>query len=81
MKGTRIFSTTLAILMATAPSAFAEQATKVYSSSILVLLFVGFLALVVVIQLIPAVMTLVGSLKGMAKKAEDNAMAKVKANK
>jgi len=81
MKGTRIFATTLAMLLAAVPSAFAATTTRVYSSSILVLAFVGFLALVVVIQLIPAIMTLVGALKGVAKKVEDTGMAKVKAGR
>ena len=72
MKGTRIFSSTLAVLLAAAPSAFASTTTRVYSSSMLVLAFVGFLALVVVIQLIPAIMTLIGSLRGMAKKQDEN---------
>ncbi len=45
--------------------AFAAPATnKVYSSGILVLLFLGFCALVVVAQLIPAMITLIGMIKG-----------------
>jgi hypothetical protein len=67
------------MLLAAAPSAFASTTTRVYSSSMLVLAFVGFLALVVVIQLIPAIMTLIGSLKGVAKKGEDAGMAKARA--
>jgi hypothetical protein len=81
VKGTRIFATTLALLPAAVPSAFAATTTRVYSSSLLVLVFVGFLALVVVIQLIPAIMVLIGSLQGTAKNAGDTGMAKVKAGK
>jgi len=81
MKGTRIFSTMLALLLGAVPSAFAATTTRVYSSSTLVLAFVGFLALVVVIQLVPAIMTLIGSLKGMAKHVEDTKMVKVKAGR
>ncbi len=45
--------------------AFAAPATnKVYSSGLLVLLFLGFCALVVVAQLIPAMITLYGMIKG-----------------
>jgi hypothetical protein len=80
MKGTRIFSNTLAMILAAVPSAFASTTTRVYSSSTLALVFVGFLALVVVIQLIPAIMTLIGSLKGLAKKGEDAEMTKVQAD-
>jgi hypothetical protein len=80
MKGTRIFISTLAILLAAAPSAFAATTTRVFSSSILVLAFVGFLALIVVIQLIPAIMALIGALKGLAKKDEDTRLAKVEAD-
>jgi hypothetical protein len=81
MKGMRIFSSTMAMLLATVPSAFASTTTRVYSSSILVLAFVGFLALIVVIQLIPAIMTLIGSIKGLAKKADEGRMAKVRVGK
>ena len=79
MKGKRIFATTLAMLLVAVPSAFAATTTRVYSSSILVLVFVGFLALVVVIQLIPAIMTLIGLLKGLAKKKDEAQIAKVTA--
>jgi hypothetical protein len=79
MKGTRIFPTTLAMLLAAVPSTFAATTTRVYSSSVLALAFVGFLALVVVIQLIPAIMTLIGSFKGLSKKEDEAGMAKVKA--
>ncbi len=46
-------------------AAFAAPATnKVYSSGLLVLLFLGFCALVVVAQMIPAMITLYGMIKG-----------------
>ena len=79
MKGTRIISSTLAMLLAAAPSAFASTTTRVFCSSTLVLAFVGFLALIVVIQLIPAMMTLIGSLRGMAKKQDESRLAKARA--
>ena len=81
MKGTRIISITMTMLLAAVPSAFAATTARVYSSSMLVLAFVGFLALVVVIQLIPAIMTLFGALKGLAKKGEETGMAKARAGK
>ncbi|HTP63896.1 MAG TPA: hypothetical protein VMJ66_00795 [Geobacteraceae bacterium] len=82
MKPIRILFNTLAMLAATASGAFAAETVKVYSSSMLVLAFVGFLALVVIIQLIPAILTLIGSLKGIAKNEEDDSvMAKIKAGR
>lgn len=71
MNRMRVILYTLAISMACVPNAFAGV-TKVYSSSTLVLAFVGFLALVVVVQLLPAIMTLFGALRGLAGK-EDKA--------
>jgi len=80
MKGTRIIFSTLAILLATAPGAFAATTTKVFSSSILVLAFVGFLALIVVIQLIPAIMALIGAIRGLTRKEDNTRIAKVETN-
>jgi len=70
MKGLRTILGTLAMSLSVAPSAFAGT-TKVYSSSVLVLAFVGFLAMIVVIQLIPAIITLFGAIKGIANKNEN----------
>jgi hypothetical protein len=66
----------LAVSLAFVPNAFAGG-TKVYSSSTLVLAFVGFLALVVVIQLIPAIITMIGMLKGVVGKKEETRIAEV----
>jgi hypothetical protein len=79
MKGMRILMSTLAVLVAAAPNAFAAETVRVFSSSILVLAFVGFLALIVVVQLIPAMVTLFAALKGLAKKTEETKVAEVKA--
>ncbi len=81
MKRTSLILRTLAVLPATATSALAAEPVKVYSSSILVLAFVGFLALIVVIQLIPAILTLVGTLTALARKREEDKMARVDAVK
>jgi hypothetical protein len=77
MKRTNMIFNTLAVLLATATCAFAGEPVKVYSSSMLVLAFVGFLALIVVIQLVPAIMTLIGAITGLAKKREETEVAKV----
>ncbi len=78
MKRTSFIFQTLAVLMAATNGAFAAGTEKVYSSSILVLVFIGFLALVVVGQLIPAIMTVIGAIKGLAKKREETGMSEVK---
>ena len=80
MKGLRTISSTLAVSFAAVPSAFAS-ATKVYSSTTLVLVFVGFLAMIVAIQLIPAIMTLFGAIKGIARKNENVQVADARAGK
>ena len=48
--------------------------TVVYSSGLLTLLFVGFCALIVVAQLVPAVLTLIGMTKAITpiKKLKTN---------
>ena len=52
--------------LAASTGAFAADTHKVYASGILVLVFIGFVALVVVVQMIPAIITLCGMLKGLA---------------
>ena len=55
------------LTLATSTGAFAATTQKVYSSGILVLVFIGFVALVVVVQMIPAIITLCGMVKGLAQ--------------
>lgn len=82
MKSLNLFITTLAISLAAIQPAFAATASthRVYNSGILVLLFVGFCALVVVAQMIPAMITLWGMIKG-ALSAKKQETAEVKASK
>ena len=54
--------TTLSLTLFAAP-AFAIDTAQTYNSGILVLLFVGFCALIIVAQLVPAVLTLFGMTK------------------
>lgn len=58
---------TMILSLATSTGAYAATTQKVYSSGILVLVFIGFVALVVVVQMIPAIITLCGMLKGLAR--------------
>lgn len=78
MKTTNLIFSTLAILMLTVGNAFAVSTTRVYNSGILVLLFLGVCALVVVAQLIPAIMTLWGMLKGIPKKTAEDSLAQAR---
>ncbi|GFO54516.1 hypothetical protein GMSM_15230 [Geomonas sp. Red276] len=51
-------------------NAHAASTNKVFISKIGIFIFLGFCALVLVVQLIPAMMTLYGMLKGVSKEQE-----------
>ena len=72
--------TTLTLILLAVP-AMAADTSKVYNSGILVLLFVGFCALLVVAQLLPAVMSLMGMTKNAAKNASSRRMQTAGAKK
>jgi hypothetical protein len=79
MKSLSILLSTMIISLATSTGAHAAATQKVYSSGILVLAFLGFCALVVVIQLIPAIITLYGMIKS-AVSSRNTETIKVTAN-
>jgi hypothetical protein len=54
----------IALSLISSSVAHAAATQKVYASSILVLLFLGFCALLLVVQLIPAMMSIYGLIKG-----------------
>ncbi len=58
---------TMAITMLLVTPAFAVDTAATYNSGILVLLFVGFCALLIVAQLVPAVLVLFGMTKAVAE--------------
>ena len=58
---------TIAVTMMLVSPAFAVDTTSTYNSGILVLLFVGFCALLIVAQLVPAVLMLIGMTKAVTK--------------
>lgn len=65
MNSRKIFlSSAYAILLAATP-AFAVDTTQVYNSGVLVLAFLAFLALVVAVQLLPALFMLIGMIRGL----------------
>jgi uncharacterized membrane protein YdfJ with MMPL/SSD domain len=63
----------LTLFLATCGGASAATSQNVYSSGLLVLVFIGFVALVVVVQMIPAIITLCGMLNALfsSKKTGD----------
>jgi hypothetical protein len=60
-----IIRNTLVIFSCFASSAFAAAETGTEGGSFLLTLFIGFFALIVVFQLVPAVILFVGMLKGL----------------
>lgn len=67
----------LSLVTSTAALASSGATNKVFVSGPLILLFLGFCALVVVIQCIPAIIMLYGMIKGTASAVKDE-MAEVK---
>jgi hypothetical protein len=63
----------LAMGLASSTGAHAAATQKVYSSGILVLVFIGFVALVVVVQMIPAIITVIGMIKGLVQNRKTEA--------
>ena len=61
------------MLMVMAGPAFAVDTTKTYSSGILVGAFLAFCGLVVVVQLVPTIILLVGFVKGLIKGTDKEA--------
>jgi len=66
----KILSVFLLSLSGSASLAFAGKAAADDGSSLLLLLFVGFFALIVVFQLVPACLMFLGMLKGLTRQKE-----------
>jgi hypothetical protein len=81
MKTTTTIFNTVAVLLATLTSAFASASpgevdtSLTFNSGILVLAFAGFLALVVVVQTIPAMITLYAMIKAAASEGSKSKAA------
>ena len=69
---TRIQSALNAVIvfLMAAANAHAASTSKVFVSKLSIVIFLAFCALVLVVQLIPAIMTLYGMLKGVGKEQE-----------
>jgi hypothetical protein len=61
---------TLIVTMMVATNAHAANTRQVFVSKLGIFIFLGFCALVLVVQLIPAMMTLYGMIKGVGKEQE-----------
>ncbi len=84
----KTFINTLALSLASITTAFASagaadhiDTSLTYNSGILVLAFAGFLALVVVVQTIPALISLYGMIKGAAEAAKSKEVTSSVTNK
>jgi hypothetical protein len=58
------------IFLMAAANAQAASTSKVFVSKLGIIVFLGFCALVLVVQLIPAIMTLYGMLRGVGKEQQ-----------
>lgn len=65
-----LISVTLFTLLAN--PAFAVDTTRVYSSGILIFAFLGFLALILLVQLVPTLMMILGGVKGLLNGIQEN---------
>jgi len=80
-KLTAVFSAVaLSSVTSTAALASGGSTNKVFVSGPLILLFLGFCALVVVIQCIPAIITLYGMITGAAASNKEKATASARHN-
>jgi hypothetical protein len=77
MNTLRTLTLTVIVALASSLPAFAAavDTSRTYSSGLLIGLFLGFCALLVVVQLLPSVMLLIGFVKGLARRSEPKAAA------
>jgi len=75
MRSVKTLLTTFALLLMFVSPALAVDTSKTYNSGILILLFVGFCALIIVAQLVPALLALFGLTKEAARSTSGNKLA------
>lgn len=68
---------TLSALLGSTQAAYAANTTTIYTSGWLVLAFFGLCALVVTVQLIPALIMLAGMVKGLLSRKETKASVRL----
>lgn len=62
---TRTLGNTLALFLGSVTSALAASGAREDNSGIFVWIFLGFCALIIVAQMIPAILTMIGAAKGV----------------
>ncbi len=75
MQSVKTLLITLVLMFMAASPALAVDTSKTYSSGILILLFVGFCALIIIAQLVPAVLALLGMTKEAARSTSGGRVA------
>ena len=73
--------TSFALLLMAVSPALAADTAKIYNSGLLVLLFVGFCALLIVVQVLPAMLSLLGLTKKAASSAAQAKMQTIAVKK
>lgn len=68
----RTILNTLALWMASVPAALAASGAREDNSGIFVWVFLGFCALIIIAQMMPAIMILLGFAKGVKKEKESS---------
>jgi len=68
MKTLRTLLATTGIILLTVHQAWAVDTSQTYQSGILVLLFLGVCALIIVAQMVPALLLMLGTVSAFAKK-------------
>ena len=81
MNTLRTLTLTLVLALASSIPAFAVDTSRTYSSGLLIGFFLAFCALLVVVQLMPSVMLLVGFIKGLARRSEPKAAVAAQVSK
>ncbi len=75
MRSVKTLLTTFVLLLTLVSPALAVDTSKTYNSGILILLFVGFCALIIVAQLVPALLALFGLTKEAARSTSGKKLA------
>lgn len=79
MKAMHRFLAGMFLVLVSISPAMAVDTTKVYNSGILVLVFLGFLAMILLVQLLPALAMLWGMIRGMVKRTVEEQKEPVEA--
>ena len=70
---TRVLNNTIAMLIGSATTALAASGAREDNSGFFVWIFLGFCALIVAAQLLPAILLALGGVKGLRKAKEEEA--------